>query len=96
MIPLDELLVLALASFRLTRLVTTDQLSAQLRERVWARRPPESSRLGYLLTCDWCVSIWTSALLVLVYSISSTTALAVGAVLALSAAASIVAARVRD
>jgi hypothetical protein len=59
-----DLVVLALATHRLTRLVTTDDVTRPLRERVWRTRPPETSRLGYALTCDWCSSVWAASLLV--------------------------------
>jgi hypothetical protein len=47
-------LLVALATYRLTRLVTTDTLSAPAREWVQARY----DRLGYLVGCDWCSSMW--------------------------------------
>jgi len=58
------LAVLALATYRLTRLVTRDSITAPLRERVWRRFPPETTRVGYVLTCEWCASVWTASLLV--------------------------------
>jgi hypothetical protein len=48
----------ALATYRLTRLVTTDVVTEPLRNRVWETHPPESSKIGYLITCDHCVSIY--------------------------------------
>ncbi len=47
-------LLVALATYRLTRLVTTDTLTAPAREWVQARY----DRLGYLVGCDWCSSMW--------------------------------------
>jgi hypothetical protein len=47
-------LLIALATYRLTRLVTTDTILARPREWVQARY----DRLGYLVGCDWCSSIW--------------------------------------
>ena len=47
-------LLIALATYRLTRLVTTDTLTAPAREGVQARY----DRLGYLVGCDWCSSMW--------------------------------------
>jgi hypothetical protein len=46
----------ALATFRLTRLVTTDRLLDAPREWVQAR----FDRLGYLVGCDWCSSVWVA------------------------------------
>lgn len=47
-------LLTALTVYRLTRLVTTDVLTAPIREWVQARY----DRLGYLVGCDWCSSMW--------------------------------------
>lgn len=48
-------LVLAvLATYRATRLVTTDRILDAPREWIVARY----ERLGYLVGCDWCSSIW--------------------------------------
>ena len=47
-------LLIALATYRLTRLVTTDTLTTPAREWVQARY----DRLGYLVGCDWCSSMW--------------------------------------
>jgi hypothetical protein len=51
----------ALATYRLTRLVTEDELTAPLRDRIWETHPPESSRLGYLISCPHCTSIYAGA-----------------------------------
>lgn len=45
-----------LATYRLTRLITADQITEPI--RLWAAR--RSKWLGYLTTCDWCLSIWIS------------------------------------
>ncbi len=46
----------ALSTYRLTRLVTADRILQA--PRAWTvRRYP---RLGYLVTCDWCFSIWVA------------------------------------
>jgi hypothetical protein len=61
-----SLTVGALAVHRLTRLVTEDELTRPLRERAaeWARGDAHRAarpRLGYLLTCPWCVSVYVAA-----------------------------------
>lgn len=43
-----------LATYRLTRLVTADRITERLRIELDSR----SKWLGYLITCDWCLSIW--------------------------------------
>lgn len=52
-----------LATYRLTRLITRDTITAPTRTRVWDYYPPESTRLGYLLTCEWCTSIYVASAL---------------------------------
>jgi hypothetical protein len=63
---LDVVLVV-LATYRLTRLVTADKITEPLRVWLEARNP----RVGYLATCDWCLSVWVApwpALAVVVWS----------------------------
>ncbi len=48
-----------LSCYRLTRLFTADELTKPA--RIWATT--KSQRLGYLLSCDWCLSIWVSPLI---------------------------------
>ncbi len=55
MTPLLVTLV-ALSTYRLTRLVTADRITQKLREAVIAR----GEMVGYLATCDWCLSIWVA------------------------------------
>ena len=44
----------ALSTYRLTRLFTADRILQA--PRAWVVR--RSRWLGYLVTCDWCLSIW--------------------------------------
>jgi hypothetical protein len=55
-------IVVALATYRLTRLVTADKITEPIRRFVEVR----SQWLGYLVTCDWCLSIWVAPLPALV------------------------------
>ena len=48
------LIITILATYRLVRLVTADQITLPLRSWVADR----SEWAGYLVTCDWCLSIW--------------------------------------
>jgi hypothetical protein len=48
--------LVALSTYRLTRLVTADRLTQKFREAVIAR----GEMIGYLATCDWCLSIWVA------------------------------------
>lgn len=47
-----------LATYRVTRLVTGDMISENFRSWVDSR----SKTLGYLVSCDWCLSIWLAPL----------------------------------
>jgi len=77
---------LGLATFRITRLATRDTIFESARNKFWGRFPPESSKLGYLLTCEWCTSMWVASgvyisamiipVLVLVYSVFALSAIA--------------------
>ena len=59
-----EFIILGLATYRITRFVTTDALFEPLRERIW-KRFPVTTKVGYLFTCNWCMSFWVGSLVVL-------------------------------
>ena len=84
---LVTLAVRGLATYRLTRLITRDEITAPLREKVWESHPPHSSKVGYVLTCEWCSSVWAASALHLSRIIAPKTTRAVESVLALSAVA---------
>lgn len=90
---LVDFVVLALACFRATRLVTTDVVFNGLRERLWRRFPPETTMLGYLSTCDWCASVWVGSALAISYTIFPSATLLASLPLALSAVTGYLAAR---
>jgi hypothetical protein len=56
-----DLLTDVLATHRVTRLVVDDELTSPVREYIWKNHPPEETRLGYFVTCPFCVSIWAGA-----------------------------------
>lgn len=73
MLPLWVVVVLALASFRATRLVTKDSITLPFRERLYrfawqdqpGRQEPEARAAWrtYVyegLTCPWCLGVWVS------------------------------------
>jgi hypothetical protein len=68
-----EFVILGLATFRITRLFTRDTILEAPRNRFWDRFPPESSKLGYLFTCEWCLSVWIASLLFISAIISTVT-----------------------
>lgn len=54
------LLVAALVTARVTRLVTTDRITQAPRQ--WALRKLNSdSLIAYLIVCDWCASVYVGA-----------------------------------
>jgi hypothetical protein len=70
-----EYVILGLATYRITRLFTRDTILNNFRNWWWKRFPPEKHPLGYLLTCEWCLSFWVASLLFGCYMISTVTAL---------------------
>jgi len=93
-----EYILLALASWRLTRLFTEDTITAFIREQFYDRKkvgrkvalvqPKSGPRriLADMFACPWCISIWAASLLVFMYLLVSWVQYVV-LVLALSAAA---------
>lgn len=59
--PLLMVVVMALATARVTRLITRDRILAAPRRAV-LRALPDDHLLAYLVVCDWCVSVYTGAL----------------------------------
>lgn len=84
---ISELLLLGLATYRLTRLFTRDEIMSDFREWIWKKYPPETTKRGYVLTCEWCLSIWVASLLQLSRIIIPIPTNIVASVLALSAIA---------
>ena len=64
-----EFILLTLATYRLTRLITEDTIFSNLRDKFWSKFPPESTKLGYLITCPWCVGFWLSLIVIFCYTI---------------------------
>lgn len=93
---MNNFIISSLATYRLTRLVTTDEIASPIREKIWQTHPPESSRLGYLLTCNWCSSVYAASALQISRIIAPRTTTAVETILALSAVAGLLAAHTDD
>lgn len=59
------------ATYRLTRLVIADEITAEARNRalieidtrVAPRYPQLAEKLEYMLDCPWCVSVWAGAVI---------------------------------
>lgn len=79
------LLLDILAVYRLTKLVLDDQIMAEVREKIWEKFPPESTKIGYLITCPWCTSIWMGAAIFALRKASPESATYVSSLLASSA-----------
>ena len=47
-----------LATKRLTTIIVEDEITKDLRLRIWKRFPPETSKIGYVFTCTRCTSVW--------------------------------------
>lgn len=59
-----NLLVAALAAYRVTRLLTVDRITLPIRRLVDRRTGPDSEA-GYFVRCPWCVGTWVSGAAVL-------------------------------
>jgi len=57
--------VAALATARITKLVTSDRITQAPRNAL-LRRLDSTSLLAYLVVCDWCVSVYVGAAVVAV------------------------------
>ena len=69
--PFLLLILLALATYRITRLVTADDITAPARHRIIGEDGQKLAgtrleKLGELLGCYWCVSMYVSAGLILI------------------------------
>ena len=76
MVSLSVLVLLALASYRLTRLIVIDAIFDEVREwfftkldfkklkgsdNTFVNRNLLAQKLSYLLQCTWCTGVWVSA-----------------------------------
>lgn len=86
---LFNLVVDVAAVYRLTKLVIDDEILADIREKVWEKYPPETTKIGYLTTCPWCVSIWMGGLVFALRKVNPELATYISSTLAASAATGI-------
>lgn len=84
-IEIIDYIILTFATYRITRLITTDTILERVREKVWKRFPPHKGGIGYLITCNWCASIWVASLVFVMYKISTEPVIFVSTILSLSA-----------
>ena len=57
-----DLAVDALATSRITRLVVEDAVLDDVRDRIWKIFPVDSTKVGYLVSCRACTSVWVAGL----------------------------------
>lgn len=87
----------ALATYRLTRLIVQDDITAPLRERVRhaAMRSVDSpgiaAKVNTLLSCPWCVGMWVSFGVVAARRLAPAAWTPVAAALAFSAVTGVIA-----
>lgn len=89
-VPVEDMAIMALAIFRLTRLATYDVITKFIRDAV--APAPRDSFLGTfseLLNCPWCTGLWFAFFVVFAYYLTPL-AWPVILVLALAGAASLV------
>jgi hypothetical protein len=73
-----------LAVYRLTKLITDDKITEDLRNLIFDKFP-KGHKLRYLITCGWCVSIWAALAIFTLRKIHPETADFVSGILATSA-----------
>lgn len=89
-IPTRDLILIALAIFRLIRLFTYDKITQFIRD--WfVGAAPDTLRhtLGVLINCPWCIGLWFSWIIITFY-FASIYSWPVILILSLSAAASVI------
>lgn len=50
----------AFAAFRITRLITTDDITDVIR-KAWWKKWPRDTKMGTLVACPYCVGVYVSA-----------------------------------
>jgi hypothetical protein len=88
------LAVSTLATYRLTKLVVSDEITAPLRERVFQRfGEPDQNKVSYAVTCPHCTSVYAGLVVALAHMIAPRLAEPVLNALAYSAVTGIMAER---
>jgi len=58
-----------ISTYRLTKLINDDYIFDDLRQKLFKKYPRES-KIGYLFTCPWCMSIWAAGALLILHTVS--------------------------
>lgn len=86
-----EFLIDALATYRLTRLIYQDEITAPMRAKAFQQvqklPKPVADKLAYLLTCPWCISVYAATVLIVLRKTHPELAAVLTGVLASSAVA---------
>lgn len=89
-VPFRDLILIALAVFRLVRLLSYDVITAFVRDWfIGARQDSLGHTLGALVNCPWCTGLWFSFLVVFFYFATPLFAWPIIIILALAALASL-------
>lgn len=93
-----HLLIGALATYRATKLVIDDEITAELRNKAFEAldaAPPSllTKKLSYFLTCPWCVSVWVATALLTLRLLSPATYEYFASILSFSAVTGVIDAR---
>jgi len=94
MIDLIGFTLLALATYRIGKLIIEDVIFEKIREKIFKKFPPESTKTGYFFTCYWCTSLWVATLLTVGYILVPSVMLIISLPLALSAVVGILSEKV--
>jgi hypothetical protein len=94
MIDLLGFVLLALAAYRIGKLIIEDVIFEKIREKIFKKFPPESTKTGYFFTCYWCTSLWVATLLTVGYILVPSIMLIICLPLALSAVVGILSEKV--
>lgn len=87
---MKDLILTSLATYRLTKLVIEDEITADIRDVIFNKFDPRETKIGYLFTCPWCVSIWAAGALTLLSVINPKVGEAVKTILSASAATGLI------
>ena len=88
-IPVLDLVLMALATFRLVRLFTYDHITAFLREGLASARPGTFlGTVNDLLRCPWCTGVWFSFIIYFGYAFARAEVMPLILILAIAALAS--------
>jgi hypothetical protein len=94
MIDLIGFTLLALAAYRIGKLIIEDVIFEKIREKIFKKFPPETTKTGYFFTCYWCTSLWVATLLTVGYILVPSVMLIICLPLALSAVVGILSEKV--